>query len=132
MWLVVCFLLALVTVTGLSSVAAVAESVTRATTDAAPVLESRSNLSCPLDLPYKYVGNTFSSKFHRPSCPFAQAMNVRHVLLFHFRCQAIAAGQVPCRYCLPPIWKTVKAVLLHGSQQNNAQAKAVISVSHSR
>jgi len=62
--------------------------------------------------PYKYVGNNFSFKFHRPSCPFARAMSVRHVELFHFRRDAIAAGQKPCRYCLPPDWKTVRLEML--------------------
>jgi hypothetical protein len=63
------------------------------------------------NLPYKYVGNSFSLKFHRPSCPFAKAMSVRHVQLFHFRREAIAAGEKPCRYCLPPWWKSVKVFL---------------------
>ena len=64
------------------------------------------------ELPYKYVGNSFSHKFHRPSCPFAKAMNVRHVLLFHFRKEAIEQGQEPCRYCLPPVWCRVEAKIL--------------------
>lgn len=63
-------------------------------------------------LPYKYVGNNFSHKFHRPSCPFAKAMDVEHVELFHFRKEAIDAGQSPCRYCLPPYWKTVESKLI--------------------
>lgn len=63
-------------------------------------------------LPYKYIGNSFSGKFHRPSCKFAKVMSVKHVCLFHFRRQAIDDGQIPCRYCLPPTWKTIKARLL--------------------
>ncbi len=63
-------------------------------------------------LPYKYWGNSYSLKFHRPSCPFAKAMNVSHVEFFHFRCEAIARGEQPCRYCLPPSWRAVKCVLL--------------------
>ncbi|HEY9712612.1 MAG TPA: hypothetical protein V6C72_04035, partial [Chroococcales cyanobacterium] len=63
-------------------------------------------------LPIKYVGNNFSLKFHRPSCPFAQAMNAMHVNLYHFRRQAVSAGMVPCRYCLPPWWTTVRAQIL--------------------
>jgi hypothetical protein len=70
-------------------------------------------------LPYKYLGNSFSGKFHRPSCKFAKVMSVNHVCLFHFRRQAIAAGQVPCRYCLPPNWKTVEAKLLPSSQSRS-------------
>jgi len=49
---------------------------------------------------YKYVGNSFSFKFHRPSCPFAKAMWRGHVIKFQYRKQAIDAGQKPCRYCL--------------------------------
>lgn len=62
-------------------------------------------------LPYKYAGNNFSRKFHRPSCLFARAMNAQHLELFHFRRQAVAAGMRPCRWCLPPVWKEVRAIL---------------------
>jgi hypothetical protein len=62
-------------------------------------------------LPYKYVGNSYSLKFHRPSCPFAKAMSVNHVQLFHFRREAIEAGEKPCNYCLPQSWGSVKAVV---------------------
>lgn len=71
---------------------------------------------CPSDqdgpLPYKYVGNSFSLKFHRPSCPFAKAMHVSRMTLFHFRKEAISAGMKPCHYCLPPSWGTLKGTLL--------------------
>lgn len=73
-------------------------------------------------LPYKYIGNSFSGKFHRPSCKFAKVMSVKHVCLFHFRRQAIDDGQIPCRYCLPPTWKTVKARLLPGSRSQQQVA----------
>jgi hypothetical protein len=73
------------------------------------------SVSAPSELPIKYWGNTFSLKFHRPSCPFAQAMSAHHVIFFNFRKQAVEAGQAPCRYCLPPNWTTVKAVLLKPS-----------------
>ena len=65
-----------------------------------------------IDLPYKYVGNNFSLKFHRPSCLFAKAMAPDHIELFHFRKQAVDAGMQPCRYCLPANWTTVRATLL--------------------
>lgn len=68
-------------------------------------------------LPYKYVGNSFSLKFHRPSCPFAKAMSLHHVQLHHFRKQAVQAGQKPCKYCLPPNWKEVHASLLPADPQ---------------
>jgi hypothetical protein len=63
-------------------------------------------------LPVKYWGNSFSLKFHRPSCPFAQAMSTHHVMFFNFRKQAVDSGQTPCGYCLPPFWTTVKASIL--------------------
>jgi hypothetical protein len=66
-------------------------------------------------LPYKYIGNTFSNKFHRPWCPFSQVMNAKHANFFCFRYQAIDDGFTPCRYCLPPYTKSVHAVLLHAS-----------------
>jgi hypothetical protein len=65
-----------------------------------------------LETPVKYWGNSSSAKFHKPSCPFAKAMNSRHVVFFHFRREAIEAGQEPCRYCLPPFVKRVRCVLL--------------------
>lgn len=61
---------------------------------------------------YKYFGDSFSSKFHRPSCVFAAAISPRHLVLFQFRRQAIAAHYQPCRYCLPPVWLSVHAVIL--------------------
>ncbi|HEY9677910.1 MAG TPA: Ada metal-binding domain-containing protein [Drouetiella sp.] len=65
------------------------------------------------NLPVKYWGNLFSMKFHRPSCPFAKAMSPHNVVFFNFRRQAIESGQVPCRYCLPPNWTTVRAEILN-------------------
>src|SRR5688572_9570674 len=64
------------------------------------------------ELPYKYVGHNVSLKFHRPSCPFARLMNVRHLELFHFRKEAIEAKYSPCRYCLPPWWKSCSVRIL--------------------
>ncbi len=68
-------------------------------------------------LPYKYCGNTFSGKFHRPSCPFAVAISRRHLVLFHFRQEAIEAHFLPCRYCLPPVRLTVTAKILAKNPQ---------------
>lgn len=62
---------------------------------------------------FKYHGNSFSLKFHKPSCPFAKAMNPNHLRIFPFRFQAIEAGLVPCRYCLPPFTKSVKAIIIN-------------------
>jgi len=61
---------------------------------------------------YKYIGNKFSNKFHRPWCPFEKAMNAHNALFFHFRHNAIAAGFKPCQYCLPLVVKRVRCVLL--------------------
>lgn len=64
------------------------------------------------DLPVKYIGNAESHKFHRPSCPFARIMALNKRVSYHFRCEAVACGNVPCRYCLPPVWTTVKASII--------------------
>jgi hypothetical protein len=62
--------------------------------------------------PARYWGNSFSLKFHQPSCPFAQAMNPRHVQFFQNLDQATSSGEKPCRYCLPPYWTAVHCILL--------------------
>ncbi|HEY9754916.1 MAG TPA: hypothetical protein V6C97_07145 [Oculatellaceae cyanobacterium] len=72
--------------------------------------------------PVKYWGNSYSNKFHRPSCVFAKAMNARHVVFFHFRREAVAAGEVPCRYCLPPIVKRVQCKILPKAELAGGQA----------
>jgi hypothetical protein len=66
--------------------------------------------------PYKYVGNSFSHKFHRPGCPFARQMWSQRQVFFHYRCQAIEDKYLPCRYCLPPVWLSVRAKILPGHQ----------------
>lgn len=66
----------------------------------------------PVDqLPYKYVGNMDTEKFHRPSCPYAKIMNRVRKRFFHFRHEATDLGQVPCRYCLPPIVRNVRGTI---------------------
>lgn len=70
------------------------------------------NLETEALTPYKYIGNNFSMKFHKPACPFAKAMWSGHTELFHFRKDAIAAKYAPCRYCLPPQWTSVSATIL--------------------
>jgi hypothetical protein len=62
--------------------------------------------------PFKYVGKSFSNKFHRPSCPFAQCMSSNHLVFFEHRHDATDRGFKPCKYCLPANWKTVHAVIL--------------------
>lgn len=77
---------------------------------------------------YKYVGNSFSFKFHRPSCPFARAMWRGHVVKFQYRKQAIDAGQKPCRYCLPPYWKSVGAKILRATPESQEGLSTVENV----
>ncbi len=73
------------------------------------------------ELPYKYWGNRFSQKFHRPSCPFALCMNKRHLVLFHFRKEAIEAHFAPCKYCLPPVWCNVHGVILLPAKDGSSE-----------
>ncbi|MBX9667062.1 MAG: hypothetical protein K2X93_05550 [Candidatus Obscuribacterales bacterium] len=61
---------------------------------------------------YKYMGNSFSMKFHRPSCPFARVMWRCNVVRFPFRKDAVERGYKPCKYCLPQSWKSVGAKIL--------------------
>jgi hypothetical protein len=63
-------------------------------------------------LPFKYVGNSFSSKFHRPSCMFAKCISSYHAVFFAQRHNAIEGGYTPCRWCLPPNWKTVHLIIV--------------------
>jgi len=72
-------------------------------------------------VPFKYVGNQFSCIFHRPSCPFAQCISAHHLRFFPRRCNATDQGFKPCRYCLPPFWTTVQAVLI-GNPSGGRQA----------
>jgi len=71
--------------------------------------QTRSETGSVKDLPFKYSGNLYSHKFHRPRCPFCKAMSEYKKVRFHFRYQAIEQGFSPCRYCLPPVWTTVQA-----------------------
>ena len=73
--------------------------------------------------PAQYWGNSFSLKFHRPSCPFAQAMNPIHVQFFQSRHAAIEQGERPCRYCLPPYWTSVHCVLLTKPSTDNTPSR---------
>jgi hypothetical protein len=74
-------------------------------------------------LPYKYVGNRYTHKFHRLSCPFAQAMANYNVEYFHFRKEAIEHGDKPCHWCLPPWWKSVSATIVGTTAENASTAK---------
>jgi Metal binding domain of Ada len=74
--------------------------------------QSLNNNQISQSIPYKYVGCSFSKKFHRPSCMFAKAISRNHLVLFHWRKEAIAAQYQPCRYCLPPVWLSTHCTLL--------------------
>jgi hypothetical protein len=64
------------------------------------------------DLPYKYVGNRWSKKFHRPSCLFAKRIWPKRLRLFHFRKDAVAAEFKPCNWCLPRTWTTLHGAII--------------------
>jgi hypothetical protein len=68
----------------------------------------------------RYIGNCVSGKFHRPWCPFEQVMNCHKAVFFRFRREAFESGFIPCRYCLPPIVKRVRCVLLKGCPKEGA------------
>lgn len=70
---------------------------------------------------FKYVGNKFSGKFHRPWCPFEQTMAAHNAVFFHWRREAVTAGFSPCRYCLPPFVKQVRCVLLKDGQDGETK-----------
>jgi methylphosphotriester-DNA--protein-cysteine methyltransferase len=75
-------------------------------------------------VPFKYVGNSFSCIFHRPSCPFGQCISEHHLRFFARRFNAIDAGYRPCEYCLPKTWTAVHAVLI-GQQSQRAKPEVV-------
>lgn len=60
----------------------------------------------------KYVGNSFSHKFHRPSCPFAKQIWPSRLKTFRFRQDAVDDDYTPCHYCLPRVWLTVHACII--------------------
>jgi|AGTN01.1.fsa_nt_gi hypothetical protein len=76
------------------------------------------------DQPQKYVGNSFSLKFHKPSCPYARVMRKSRRVSFPYRKAAVDAGQRPCKYCLPPWWLKVEAKLLNHEPQTESTLPA--------
>lgn len=80
---------------------------------------------------YKYIGNAFSMKFHRPSCPFARAMWRSNVVRFQFRKEAITRGFKPCKYCLPQSWKSVGAKILKAEPRDENCASSLESATQS-
>lgn len=91
------------------------------------VSSGSSSVSLPdSELPVKYIGNSQSHKFHRPSCPFARIMAPNKRMQFYFRRQAVGYGQKPCRYCLPAVWRVVRARLL--TPLDSDKAKSTVPV----
>ncbi|MDR3613502.1 MAG: hypothetical protein P4L53_08040 [Candidatus Obscuribacterales bacterium] len=60
----------------------------------------------------QFWGNSYSLKFHLKSCPFALAMNPRHVQFLKNAKEALELGEKPCRYCLPPYTLEVSCKIL--------------------
>jgi len=93
--------------------------LTACLTGPAPAARAQESAGAVDTLPYKYQGNLISRKFHRPRCPFARVMSESKKVRFHFRFQAISQGYCPCRYCLPPTWTSVQAVIKSGSPDSD-------------
>jgi hypothetical protein len=60
----------------------------------------------------KYVGNSYSHKFHRPGCPFAKQIWGDRIVEFQYRQQAVDDHYLPCQYCLPRVWLSVHACII--------------------
>ena len=107
--------------TGAGSVENIPSSAPERTT-----LEEEKALSDSGETPvFKYVGNKFSSKFHRPSCPFAKAMSQYHLVFFKARHDAVDQGFKPCKYCLPKQWKTVHLLILPSQKSADRASQSV-------
>ena len=52
---------------------------------------------------YKYVGSAKSNKYHNPSCRWAQKINPNNLVTFNSAKDALGAGYIPCKVCIPPI-----------------------------
>lgn len=61
---------------------------------------------------YKYQANILTRKFHCPNCPYAMIMGSDKKVYIEHRYEALAQGFKPCRFCLPPVWRTVRGRLL--------------------
>ncbi|MCA9805011.1 MAG: hypothetical protein KC777_23740 [Cyanobacteria bacterium HKST-UBA02] len=72
---------------------------------------------------YKFVGNTFSHKFHKPGCEFAAKMDASRVVFFKTREEAEKAGQKPCNWCLPGWLKNVRGQVLKGAPESTGKGR---------
>jgi micrococcal nuclease len=52
---------------------------------------------------FKYVGSKKSSKYHYPTCKWAQKIYPQNLITFKSAKDAQAAGYVPCKVCKPPL-----------------------------
>jgi methylphosphotriester-DNA--protein-cysteine methyltransferase len=50
----------------------------------------------------EYWGSKDSTKYHYPSCKWAQKISPKNLVKFSSPEQAIKAGYVPCKVCKPP------------------------------
>lgn len=56
----------------------------------------------------RYIGNRQTYKLHRLTCPYRLVMRAELEKKFVCRAAAIQESFIPCRYCLPPVWKSVR------------------------
>lgn len=59
--------------------------------------------SLALAADFKYVGSKKSSKYHYPTCKWAQKIKPENLITFKSAKDAQAAGYVPCKVCKPPL-----------------------------
>jgi hypothetical protein len=82
------------------------------TPDAVPSQSSDEEKSAGGAEQCQFWGNSYSLKFHLKTCPFALAMNPRHVQFLKNAKEALELGEKPCRYCLPPYTLEVSCKIL--------------------
>jgi hypothetical protein len=75
----------------------------------------------------KYIGNKDTRKFHTVYCWYGEIMWHRRRRIFAHRADAIDAGYLPCRYCLPKYWTSVRAQLLAPAECESAHSPPVDS-----
>jgi methylphosphotriester-DNA--protein-cysteine methyltransferase len=51
---------------------------------------------------YKYVANSFSKKYHRPTCATAKNIAKNNLIKFKTAKEAVDAGYFSCQVCKPP------------------------------
>lgn len=61
---------------------------------------------------YRFVGNTYSKKFHKPQCEFTRKMNVKHVILIESKKIAESKSYKECNWCMPKWTKSVSSKIV--------------------